>query len=68
MMEVLQSSNGHNPISAEQIRTWEEVLLRLLTLIVDRLPSKGVDLNAEVELRSLLKALQHMYEEGQSER
>lgn len=64
-MEILQSNNGHNPARADQIQTWEEVLLRLLTMIVDRLPAKGVDLNDEIEIRSLVAALRNMYEEGE---
>jgi len=63
MMDIMQSSNGHNPVSAGQIKTWEQVLIRLLTMIVDRLP-KDFDLNDIVEMRSLLKALQVMDEEG----
>ena len=63
-MQLLNSNNGHNPSRVGQIKTWEEVLLRLLELIVDRLPPKGTDLDAEIELRSLLKGLRNMYEEG----
>ena len=61
-MELLNSNNGHNPSRAGQIKTWEEVLLRLLTMLVDN--ASPTELNDSIEMRSLLKGLQTMYEEG----
>jgi hypothetical protein len=58
--------NGHSPEQAPQIKTQEQVLGDLLSIIVDRLPTPGpemVDLRVELDTRILLQAYLDMVEE-----
>ena len=65
-MELLHSNNGNNPSRSREIQTWEEVLVRLLEMIVDRLPGDpSISLDDHIEIRSLLKALKQMSMEGE---
>lgn len=60
--------NGHSPEQAKQIKTQEQVLGELLSMIVDRLPHLGPDiedLQVELDIRSLLQAFLDMEDKNE---